>query len=275
MHGAQGWFVAHLYNALRQENACKVEWADMESFMNIHKTELLFSNGRPTTINDFYKRFELCMGASLGRYAREKSRDSQFLHFKRKKSGARLLKEAGEIISALYPRYCSRQGFKLPADADSRAVWDPETVTKMLNARFAAARDEPVISEHAFRLSPADLLTAMHKSIAQELKYITFDYYSFHCTCWSILRTIEKLCRPRLLERLHDDYTKELKECNLPWVVGYFLKIEARVQSDVSARHPRARLTGLDAQSRVIFPLAGHFMSRILDGSRRTHKRAR
>jgi len=260
-----GMFMAHLYNALRQKGTCQAEWADMESFMNTHESELLFSNGRPDTISDFYKRFELCMGAPLGRYASEKSRDSQFKHFKRKKGGARLLKEAGRVSKALKPRYCAG-GFELPTDADVRAVWDHEVVARMLNARLKAARDEPVPSANATQLSLVDLPSAMQVSIGQELKYVTFDYYSFHCTCWSIMRTIEQLCRPRLLECLEGDYTKDLGECNLPWVIGYILKMEARAQSDVSVGHPRAKLAGLNVQSRVIFPLVGQFMSQILDG---------
>ncbi|KAK5947420.1 hypothetical protein PMZ80_001570 [Knufia obscura] len=257
-----GMFMAHLYNAVRQEKSCEVEWPDMESFMDVHAVECLFSNGRPQSPRDFYKRFELCMGAPLDRYSKEKSRESQFKHFKRKKSGARLLQEVGDLLLALEPRYCDDGGFKMNMNAETRPVWDPDTVEKMLNAKVKSAGDEATVRQ----LSPVELLTAMQESVSRELPVLTFDYFAFHCSCWSILRTLEKLCRPKLLECLNDDYRDHVDESRLPWVVGYFLRIEAHVQSDVSVGHPEARLVGLDTTSRIILPLVGQFLSQILGG---------
>lgn len=153
-----------------------------------------------------------------------------------------------------------------PADAGVRRIWDPEMVDKMLNAENRAGGEQATSSRNASQPSPINVLKAMQKSISQELPSITFDYFTFHCTCWSILRAIEKLCRPKLLACLNHDYREDLDEARLPWIVGYILKIDARMQSDVSVRHPHAKLAGLESDSRIILPLVGHLMSQILNG---------
>ena len=64
--------VAHLYNAARQSNYLPCEWPDMEEIIRHYGAEYVFVGNRPTSVNNYYKRYQLALGTQLTGFARDR-----------------------------------------------------------------------------------------------------------------------------------------------------------------------------------------------------------
>ncbi|MCJ1353173.1 MAG: hypothetical protein MMC33_003158 [Icmadophila ericetorum] len=81
------WYMAHLYNALRQMSVVRQTWPEMEGFFELHKHDL-FAEKLPLTPNEFFARFALSVGVSATMFAR--NRNGSSLKLKKGHTGTQL-----------------------------------------------------------------------------------------------------------------------------------------------------------------------------------------
>lgn len=62
-------YLAHLYNAVKQEGLLKRTWPDMELIISFHTKERIFVGDKPTNVEEYMKRFALTMGLSAQAFA--------------------------------------------------------------------------------------------------------------------------------------------------------------------------------------------------------------
>ena len=56
--------LAHLYNALRQNEYLEMPWPRMESLLEIHDQDYIFFGGAPTTLKSALSKIRLSKGVS-------------------------------------------------------------------------------------------------------------------------------------------------------------------------------------------------------------------
>jgi hypothetical protein len=75
---------AHLYNAANQSHLLSGIWPDMEHIISVQKAKNLFVGGLPTQEKDFYKRFQLALGAGVLNFSRNGRRKGPETAIRRK-----------------------------------------------------------------------------------------------------------------------------------------------------------------------------------------------
>lgn len=121
-------YLAHLYNAVKQEGLLKRTWPDMELIISFHTKERVFVGGEPTNVEDYLKRFALTMGLSAQAFApnrRKAKRGSEVPHSSK---GPRSLLEDTTPVSELYRA-------KLCGETDATEFLSFPDVDKILTRR--------------------------------------------------------------------------------------------------------------------------------------------
>ena len=63
-------YSAQMYNAVRKEGFLNKEWPDMELALLFYGDPAIFVGGRPSGIEEYFKRFTLSIGYSARNFAR-------------------------------------------------------------------------------------------------------------------------------------------------------------------------------------------------------------
>ena len=221
-------YAGHLYNAVRQEKLLDTQWDDMELLFMLH--ENFFVGDRPQTPEAYLKRFVLNLGASASTFAKKK-RSAQIEESKRGPIG---LKELAPVAQMFHQRYC-QTGARTdlaPEDLEtilSKGMWEEneEESAEMSTAadgqdlRVFARSEKPSKEQRQRRrrFTSPQLLQALRNSLGAEALEFSFDYLKMHKICWTLLRTVEKQCRPRLTDMFGPMYIEQ--EYQLPYVVSY------------------------------------------------------
>lgn len=236
-------YTAHLYNAVRKEQACAKQWPEMEALIDIHSAERMFVGGLPDNPDQYLKRFLICMGYSTTSFHQgERNRG-----LAASKRGPRGLLEVSPLSQLFKRRFCEKRG-ELNFDLEqveqflnnifeSATDWDKivdfegnEVIDIEIRQRARKAISSRVKREH--KLAPLELLLALHGSLERESSELSFDYLGFHQKCWSLLRELQITLHTQLLNYLDPGYLDQ--ENQLPFVVGYIFATAA--QSDKAAR---------------------------------------
>ncbi|EYE92270.1 uncharacterized protein EURHEDRAFT_415694 [Aspergillus ruber CBS 135680] len=220
-------YAGHLYNAVRQEKLLNIRWDDMELLFMLH--ENFFVGGRPRTPDDYLKRFVLSLGASASTFAKNK-RNQQIRESKR---GPRGLTELAPVARMFHQRYC-KTGARTdlaPNDLEeilSKGMWEEnEEESAEISAAngqdlrvFARSKQPSKEQRHRRRrFTPPQLLQALRNSLGAEALEFSFDYLKMHKICWTLLRSVERQCRPHLTQMFGPMYIEH--ENQLPYVVSY------------------------------------------------------
>lgn len=220
-------YAGHLYNAVRQEKLLNTRWDDMELLFVLH--ENFFVGGRPKTPDDYLKRFVLSLGASASTFAKNK-RNQQMGESKR---GPRSLTELAPVARMFHQRYCETGARTdlAPEDLEtilSKGMWEEneEESAEMSAAdgqdlRVFARSEQPSKEQRhrRRRFTPPQLLRALRNSLGAEALEFSFDYLKMHKICWTLLRAVERQCRPHLTQMFGPMYIEH--ENQLPYVVSY------------------------------------------------------
>ena len=221
-------YAGHLYNAVRQEKLLNTQWDDMELLFMLH--ENFFVGDRPQTPEAYLKRFVLSLGAAASTFARKK-RSAQIEESKRGPVG---LKNLAPVARMFHQRYCETGARTdlAPEDLEtilSTGVWEEneEESAEMSAAAdgqdlcpFARSEKPSMEQRHRRRrFTTPQLLQALRNSLGAEALEFSFDYLKMHKICWTLLRAVEKQCRPRLTNMFGLMYIEQ--EYQLPYVVSY------------------------------------------------------
>lgn len=121
-------YLAHLYNAVKQEGLLKRTWPDMELIISFHTKERIFVGDKPTNVEEYMNRLVLAMGISAQAFApnRRKAKRSPDLPLSSK--GPRSLLEDTTPVSELYRA-------KLCGETDATDFLSLPDVDKILTTR--------------------------------------------------------------------------------------------------------------------------------------------
>jgi hypothetical protein len=95
-------YLAHLYNAVKQEGLLKRTWPDMELVISFHTNERIFVGDKPTNVEDYLKRFVLTTGLSAQAFAPNKRKTKRTADLPHSSKGPRSLLEDTTPVSELY-----------------------------------------------------------------------------------------------------------------------------------------------------------------------------
>src|SRR5271155_646389 len=95
-------YLAHLYNAVKQEGLLKRTWPDMELIISFHTKERIFVGDKPTNVEEYLKRFALSMGLSAQAFAPNKREAKPGPDLPLSSKGPRSLLEDTTPVSELY-----------------------------------------------------------------------------------------------------------------------------------------------------------------------------
>ncbi|XMA12733.1 hypothetical protein WAI453_005524 [Rhynchosporium graminicola] len=180
-------FPAHLYNALKQNDASCASWPMMDEVIALHGAECMFVGGIPTTIKDCFKQICLMLGYSPAQYAKNQRNPKPIVS----KKGPRGLRATSPLTELFY------QGLREP---DGKMTVTLHNVEELLNdqARDADLAANPTAKKlrHEWattkRLTSIQLLEALGTSIPQELPKLEFDYFAMHAQSIGLLRRMKR-----------------------------------------------------------------------------------
>jgi hypothetical protein len=95
-------YLAHLYNAVKQDGLLRRTWPDMELLISFHTNERVFVGGKPTNVEDYLKRFALTTGLSAQAFAPNKRKAKRSADLPRSSKGPRSLLEDTTPVAELY-----------------------------------------------------------------------------------------------------------------------------------------------------------------------------
>lgn len=254
IHFADAWgsimCTNHLYHAVRQETLLASEWADMELLIRLHDVKMLFVGDKPTTPEEYVKKYLLSLGASATSFLKDK-RGQPLMSSDSAPAVLSLLVPVSQIFKT---RCCSdnptepdlqwqdvekiltkssgrpnshRKRSQPQTHEDPNALQRNASPSARSRAPELGTTDDPKASatdesehwQNPHALTALQLLQSLRTALASETLALTFDHLRLHRTCWILLRQIESDCKDELQRIRGPNYLKS--EAQLPFVVGY------------------------------------------------------
>jgi hypothetical protein len=121
-------YLAHLYNAVKQEGLLKRTWPDMELIISFHTKERIFVGDKPTNVEEYMNRLVLAMGISAQAFAPNRRKAKRSPDVPLSSKGPRSLLEDTTPVSELYRA-------KLCGETDATDFLSLPDVDKILTTR--------------------------------------------------------------------------------------------------------------------------------------------
>jgi hypothetical protein len=121
-------YLAHLYNAVKQEGMLKRTWPDMELIISFHTKERIFVGDKPTSVEEYMNRLVLTMGISAQAFAPNKRKAKRSPDVPLSSKGPRSLLEDTTPVAELYRA-------KLCGETDATDFLSLPDVDKILTTR--------------------------------------------------------------------------------------------------------------------------------------------
>lgn len=223
-------YTGHLYNAVRQEKLSSRLWKDMELLIALQSSESMFVGNAPKGLEEYLKRYLLSMGYSATAFASNRRRNAPIASAR----GPRGLEKLCKVGSLFEERYCN----------NARAVsWTSESLTPIIESMMDDDSDDDdgvstkpssgkkvktsntgtlLRKPKDFRstnIPTLDFLELLTNALHAESMELTLDYLRLHRLGWGLLRHVNEVCKPQLLELYGAGYLE--KESHLTFVVGY------------------------------------------------------
>lgn len=210
-------YTGHLYNALEREDLVSRRWQDMELFYHLQGgRDKFFVGAAPSDRADYHKQLCMMMGFSAANFTGEQANRRNKGRMTATKAGPRTLKQQGRV-SMLWM-------FQLTA-ASPRLNFTAEDVQAIIErgAEPASSSTKGKKSKDASRqVTPAELITDLAHALQKEVPEIAADYFSFHRTCWSLLRPVRRIVYSDIVKWVGPKF--EGGEYQLPFVVGWIFR---------------------------------------------------
>ena len=262
-------YASHLYNATRQEKLLSKPWKDMELLIALQSTERLFVGDIPKDLEAYFKRFLLSMGCSSTVFASNRRRNAPIASAR----GPRGLSELCTAGTLFKERYCSN---------GHSVTWTTESMRPIIEAKMEDDSDsEDAVMKKSPRVKTAisgslirrpkrmsktiptiDFLRDLAHALHAETLELSVDYLRLHRFCWMLLRNVNEMCKPQLLEKIGAGYLE--KENQLPFVVGYIFMVATQTNGVANLLLPRR--PGVQVSSRLLGQAAGALKNMIDSG---------
>ena len=217
-------YPAYLYNAIQQEGVVDLHWPDMDKILEFHGEDKLFFGGKPRTLQDSITKVALATGMSAQAMAAAKNgRKVDWEKFKSSR-GQRGLEES-TVIADLFRDRHTRYGAvdftvanveRVPnefAAADSAKTGERLSSRKFLKRRWEATQ----------KLTPLQLLAALHERLVDEESKLNFDYLGMHQRGIDLLKAIHGQEKDKLRQYFGAEYLVR-HDYELGGVVPYLFK---------------------------------------------------
>lgn len=218
-------YTGHLYNACRQEKFLPKAWKDMELLIALHGTEPFFVGDPPKDSEGYLKRYLLSMGYSATAFASN-----------RRKGAAKASARGPKVLPTLCPagalfmgRYCGN---------DPTVKWTLDSIKPIIEAKMEIDCENEHAEKKAIKVKTAasgslvrnpkrnsksiptvDFLQDLANALHAETLELSIDYLRVHRFCWMLLRNVNSVCKPTLLEMVGAGYLG--KESQLPHMIAY------------------------------------------------------
>ncbi|CAD6592576.1 MAG: hypothetical protein ASARMPREDX12_006252 [Alectoria sarmentosa] len=247
-------YTGHLYNAARQEKLLPKAWKDMELLIALQSTETFFVGDPPKDSEAYLKRFLLSMGYSATAFASNRRRGAAIASAR----GPRALSTLCAAGTLFKGRYCKN---------DPTVTWTLDSMRPIIEAKIEDDSDDEDSKKKSTKIKTAtsgslirkpksnrksipttDFLEDLANALHAETLEMSIDYLRVHRFCWMLLRQVNEVCKPKLLEMVGAGYLE--KEAQLPFVVGYIFM--AATQTDRVANLLLPRRPGVQVSSRLL-----------------------
>ncbi|KAL8788682.1 MAG: hypothetical protein Q9195_007183 [Heterodermia aff. obscurata] len=257
-------YSAQLYNAVRQESLVLQVWKDMEFIIAMQGGDKFFVGDAPKGLEEYLKRYLLSMGYSAAIFAANRRPNANVASSK----GPRSLTKLCAVAELFAGRYCNN---------DAAVSWTPEIIKPIIEAKLddsdhedadddetgsraskpaSAQKKKPSSSgallrkpkQQAHSLPTNEFLLDIANSLHAECLEMSIDYLGMHLCCWKLLRQVNEVCKPRLLQTYGAGYLE--KENQLPFVVGYIFMAATATSQIANVLVPRRE--GVEVSSRLL-----------------------
>ena len=257
-------YSAQLYNAVRQESFVPRMWKDMEFIIAMQGGDKFFVGEAPKGLEEYLKRFLLSMGYSAAIFAANRRPNANVVSSK----GPRTLTKLCAVAELFAGRYCKN---------DAAVSWTPEIIKPIIEAKLddsepedadddetgpkgskpkSAKKKKPSSSgallrkpkQNSHSLPTNEFLLDIANCLHAECVEMSIDYLRMHLSCWKLLRKVNEVCKPRLLNTYGAGYLE--KENQLPFVVGYIFMAATVTSKIANVLIPRRE--GVEVSSRLL-----------------------
>lgn len=212
-------YTGHLYNAGRQEKFLPNAWKDMELLIALHGAEKFFVGDPPEDLEGYLKRYLLSMGYSATVLPSNRRRGAAIASAR----GPRALPKLCPAGALFEGRYCKNDHTvtwtldSIKPIIEAKMEDDSDNVTKVKTAASGSLIRKP--KRNVKSIPTTDFLEDLANALHAETLELSIDYLRVHRFCWMLLRSVNEVCKPTLLEMVGAGYLE--KESQLPFVVGY------------------------------------------------------
>lgn len=247
-------FAGHLYNATRQEQLLSKAWKDMELLIALQSTGTFFVGDAPKDLEGYLKRFLLSVGYSATTFASNRRRGAAIASTRGPKSLSQLC-----AVGALFKgRYCRN---------DQTVTWTTDSIKPIIEAKIEDDSDSEDLEKKSSKVKTAasgslfrkpkrngkslpttDFLEDLASALHAETLELSVDYLRMHRFCWMLLRKVNEVCKPKLLETFGPGYLE--KENQLPFVVGYVFMAATQTSRVANLLIPKR--AGVQVSSRLL-----------------------
>lgn len=133
---------------------------------------------------------------------------------------------------------------KIEDDSDSEDA--EKKSTKVKTAVSGSLIRKP--KRNSKSLPTTDFLEDLANALHAETLELTVDYLRMHRFCWMLLRNVNEVCKPKLLEMVGPGYLE--KENQLPFVVGYIFMAATHTSRVANLLLPKR--AGVQVSSRLL-----------------------
>ncbi|RYP73601.1 hypothetical protein DL771_003489 [Monosporascus sp. 5C6A] len=234
-------YTGHLYHAMRREALLgATRWDDMELLLALQGANAFFVGGPPRDVERDFKNYCLCMGYSAANWvppSRQKKGQRRALA---SATGPRSLKTQADVSMRFMQLLGNEQGggmttedvklilaasqWRETREGDQIAMEKESSVTKPSASDKAIGKQKDELKKE--EATPAEFVLKLALALQAEVAEVSFDYFSMHITCWSMLESIRKALDGKLRELFAPDYLDDASQ--LPFVVGYIFMAAAR-----------------------------------------------
>ncbi|KAL2683241.1 hypothetical protein Neosp_007709 [[Neocosmospora] mangrovei] len=199
---------AHLSNATFEEGYFKIAWPDIMFAIKHLGENSFFVGGLPTKRQDYLKRFFMQYGvpaAAFAGHGRRRAKDKRTMYnFVRLRNQRRIIKANHPMSSIFVDRYVNNS---------TRINLEPNDIRRILSEAKLGWRESKKatkpekgktgslseVSEEE-QAKPADLLISLVYCLHMEAMDMAFPYFALESTCWVILRDVNEICAPQMMD---------------------------------------------------------------------------
>ena len=202
----------------------------MELLIALHSAEKIFIGDAPKDVEGYLKHFLLSMGYSATAFATNRRRGAPIASAR----GPRGLSELCAAGALFKRRYChNNQNVSWTLDSikpiiEAKREEDSEDSEDEGSKQKKSTKSKTAVSGVLFSkptkrnsqsISTTDFLEDLANALNAESPELSVDYLRMHRFCWMLLRKVNEVCKPQLVEMGGAGYLE--KENQLPFVVGY------------------------------------------------------